>query len=422
MIRRILLAGTCVLIAVLTSVAQDSAVLPIVSVLPVQTDPALSSGTTVSRPLQSVAITEPVNKPMPAVLSPEEVSSHGLPSSWSRYDLLFWFPKAQPLPPLLTVSPTNSVPVLGGPQTAILLGTRSIDTPTSAGGRFTWGWSHGCDNEIGWEVTYFFTGTRSAEAAFNGTNRNLFYARPLIDARTGNEFAFPVSSPGLPGQFRAVSQNRMTGWEVNGVASLVRTENGYLNALAGYRFFLNHEGVRLEQRTTLSPTLSANAADQIDGHTRFHGGQIGLEGAMDWNQFFVGAVGKVAFGRSFEVVKIGGQTNFVTAAGGLPVQGGVLSFGSNTGRETNSAFAVLPEGQLNVGYRFRDRSKFFIGYNILYLSDAVRPGDQIDRSVSLNSIPFLSNGFPGNGTRPELAIKRTDFWVQGITIGLDYKY
>ena len=143
---------------------------------------------------------------------------------------------------------------------------------------------------------------------------------------------------------------------------------------------------------------------------------------MDWNRFFVGVVGKVAFGRSFEVVKIGGQTNFVSAAGGLPVQGGVLALGSNTVRETYSAFAVLPEGQLNVGYRFRDHSKFFIGYNFLYLSDAVRPGDQIDRSVSMNSVPLLTNGFPGIGTRPELALKRTDFWVQGITIGLDYKY
>ena len=141
MIRRMLLTGTCLLATGLVCMAQDSVILPVVSVPPVPAEITLTNGTAISRPLQLVAVIEPVKATSKAAESPvaEEIvtnSRHALPRSWSRYDLLFWFPKAQPLPPLLTASPTNAV--LGGSQSSILLGTHSIDTPTSAGGRFTW--------------------------------------------------------------------------------------------------------------------------------------------------------------------------------------------------------------------------------------------------------------------------------------------
>ena len=60
------------------------------------------------------------------------------------------------------------------------------------------------------------------------------------------------------------------------------------------------------------------------------------------------------------------------------------------GRFVRSVFAVLPEAAVKVGYRFRDRSRFYVGYNFLYLSDAVRPGDQVDTTVDPSQVPMLA--------------------------------
>lgn len=329
-----------------------------------------------------------------------------------------WFPKAQPLPPLLLTAPNfTGVPSVNSPTSTLLIGNQAIDNPMSTGGRFTWGWSRDQEREVGWEMTYLFTGTRSATAAYEGISQPRTLGRPVFDAFSGQESSYFVSTPFTAGSFTATTVNRMQGWEVNGVASLGRSESSYFTVLAGYRYFMVHEGVQLQQHTTyLNFPGVSDSVDQFDGHTRFHGGQIGLETGTEWNRFFLGLVAKVGFGRSYQVVKIGGQTNFAyPGGGGTTYPYGTLATTSNTGRIERSSFAVLPEGQLNVGYRFRDRSKFFVGYNVVYLSEAVRPGDQIDRTVTPD---FLTPSI----SRPELRLTSTDFWVQGVVLGLEYKY
>ena len=102
--------------------------------------------------------------------------------------------------------------------------------------------------------------------------------------------------------------------------------------------------------------------------------------------------------------------------GTLPV--GVLTQASNSGQFTTSTLAVLPEGTLRVGFRFESRSRVYVGYNLLYLSEAVRPGEQVDRGV-----PVASLNQPDAGSdRPALPFYRSDFWVQGVVIGLEYRY
>ena len=428
MIRSIVLVS---FFALTVARANDPVVMPTVASPPVSIEQVvLIEGTAVSRPLQPVSTQDPAPASLPAATTTAEaeVESITLPRSWSRYDLLMWFPKAQPIPPLLTVAPPGGFPAIGVPGTDVLIGGQSIDTPMSTGGRFTWGWSSGDERELGTELTYLFTGSRAARASADGTLRPLTLGRPVFDAANGVESAFPVSLPGLPGRFQAVSVNRMQGWEANVVANLYRSENAHLLAFAGYRYFMVHEGLRVNQLTSIpggapgGGNMLVDLADQFDGHTRFHGGQLGFEASGDWNRLFAEVIGKVGLGRSFQVVKIGGQTNLIVPGGGGAFPGGVLALPSNTGRYTNSAFAVLPEVQFNVGYRFRDRSRFFIGYNAIYLSEAVRPGDQIDRSIPTTTVPYLTNGRAVPHLRPAFTMNRTDFWVQGLVMGLEYKY
>ena len=102
--------------------------------------------------------------------------------------------------------------------------------------------------------------------------------------------------------------------------------------------------------------------------------------------------------------------------------GGVYAQPTNMGRVTHGAFAVVPEGTLKVGLR-GDHSRLYVGYNFLYLSDAIRPGDQIDRTVNPTQIPLLNpGGAPAGIDRPRPAVVRSDFWVQGLVVGWETRY
>ena len=49
-----------------------------------------------------------------------------------------------------------------------------------------------------------------------------------------------------------------------------------------------------------------------------------------------------------------------------------------------------------------------VGYNLMYLSDVARPGEHIDRMVG--------------GGHPAFTFRSSDFWVHGVTAGLELRY
>src|SRR5581483_10792250 len=222
--------------------------------------------------------------------------------------------------------------------------------------------------------------------------RGRFIARPIVNAVTGEPDVVPVAVPGrFAGLVEAGTTDRVTGWEITGVANLYAGPQLRLNALAGYRYFMVNEGLRIDQTALFAPPptgglpILASLADQFDAHNRFHGGQLGLSADVPRGPVFVEATGKVALGEAISVVSVSGQS--VAVPLGFPPQwpmyfpGGVLAQPTNSGRFVRTAFAVLPEAVVKVGYRFQDRSRLYVGYNFLYLSEAVRPGDQVDSVV-----------------------------------------
>jgi hypothetical protein len=224
------------------------------------------------------------------------------------------------------------------------------------------------------------------------------------------------------------------GAEANLVGNLFAEGGVKLHALAGYRFFQANEGLRIENRWLQQPTPESMnfktlgmIADQFDAHNEFHGGQLGLLADLHRGPFYVELTGKVAFGTNYEVVTIDGASHFITAASPVPLlrsfPGGIYAQPTNMGRITRHAFAVVPEGTFKVGLKTGDRGRIFIGYNFLYISDAVRPGDQIDRTVNPSQVPLATLGGPFTGPdRPTARINTTDFWVQGLIVGFEGRF
>jgi hypothetical protein len=399
----------------------------------------LPNGMAVSQPLQ------PVVEPVPDLPQPDparagrrtrsalDPSDGPLDNTWYSAEYLLWWRKPEKLPPLATGN-QFAYPALNHPTTQVLLGGRTPDAPSTGGGRFVLGRSFGPTNSVGMEIGYFFLSTHSVAEETGGGGNELGSAigRPFFNPRTGREEVILVASQAMLGRLDVTETARVQGWEVTGLANLYHSEPLKLHALVGYRYFMLNEGVRIEQRglynapqsnstaTALTRTMSA---DQFDAHNRFHGAELGLR--TEWNRggFFAQLDTRVSLGRAVQVVRISGQTVTVADSTSGPVvsyfPNGVLGQPSNTGRVERNQFAVLPEAGVRVGYQYGERSRFFVGYNFLYLNRAVRAADQIDRVVDVSQ---SANTIPGAGVRPEVLFDRSDFWTQGITFGLEWRY
>ena len=133
----------------------------------------------------------------------------------------------------------------------------------------------------------------------------------------------------------------------------------------------------------------------------------------------------MALGRSHQVLTISGQNSVQNATGVFEpsrvVPGWIFSEPTNLGRYSRDPFAVVPEAELKVGYRFGANLSAFAGYNFLYWSDVVRPAEQINRVVNgsqRGGFPLIG---PADPTPPTLG-NSTDFWAHGVSFGLEFKY
>ena len=152
----------------------------------------------------------------------------------------------------------------------------------------------------GLSVTYLFLGTQSEGVTISDTGlaRPRTIGRPITNAITREEDVIPISVPGVQsGSVEVATTTRVTGWEITGVANLYTGPQVRLNALAGYRYFMVNEGLRIEQTALFpqngaNPAVLAGIADQFDARDRFHGGQLGLVADVTHGPVFLEAIGE----------------------------------------------------------------------------------------------------------------------------------
>ena len=285
---------------------------------------------------------------------------------------------------------------------------------------------------FGIEGTGFVMEQRSSinQFASNGSGSPLLGV-PFFNANLGRQdfedIAIPLIAPGV---VNVTSTSQAYGFEVNGVGNLYRTECWNLNFVGGFRYFGLDERLTISDATTAAPGFSSlylNTAfpppaitdnfDSFGVHNHFYGGQIG--GQLDYktgNLLFC-VVGKIAFGGDHEEETVGGTGSLHVGPIG-PVSttpGGLFAGPNNSGHSSDNAFAVLPEVDLKIGYQFTPHVSAFVGWTFMYLSDVIRPGDQIDPSVNPNRVPtFLEFGQPGGAANPLPQFNHTDYWITGV--------
>jgi hypothetical protein len=351
-----------------------------------------------------------------------------------------WWEKGLPLPPLVTgsLSTAANAGALGAPGTTVLYGGRELDSPLHSGLRFSAGYWFDNDQWIGIDGSFFVLFGRSQHFT-NGSGgepglfRPFFRVNALTDPTTGavsppGPDAELIAFPGrIAGRVSVDSSSRMYGADVNLRTRLCCDCWYRVDLLSGFRYVGLDESLRIGEDLQVSPSQGGGTIqvmDQFKTENRFYGGQIGVASEFRYGPWVFDARTKLAMGFTHEVVDISGSTLFNNPTFGTSLQaGGLLAAPSNMGRFSQNRFAIMPEVGLNVGYQVTDSLKVYMGYDFLYISSVVRPGNQIDQAVNTSQLPRADHSQHLIGdARPEFAFHASDFWAQGLHFGLEFTY
>jgi hypothetical protein len=144
-----------------------------------------------------------------------------------------------------------------------------------------------------------------------------------------------------------------TGGDVNLRANLFSVDRYRLDGLVGYR--LLHLSERFNS-TSAAQTITAESNNLV-------------------NAFQIGAVGDYRFGPYLGElgVKIGvGRNRQRLTLNGIETK--------------DSTFAVVPEVNFRIGYLLGSGTRFYLGYNFIYLNEAARPNNLGPNNFGLNAL------------------------------------
>jgi hypothetical protein len=340
--------------------------------------------------------------------------------------LLWWFKNGR-VPPLVTAGGDGK---LDTPGTRVLVDNLDFDKEVRQGGRFTLGYGFESLPGLCVGANYFFVADRHSDVRIS-SDGNPILAQPFQDAVTGRSDASLVAKSGVAmGSVTIGARTSLWGAEANLSDCLIGSDQFHLAALAGFRFLqLDDEVTSLEQFLVSPnvPGFGGNRAivqDEFRTVNRFYGGQVGLETGVRLGPLAVDFRARMALGQMQQVADVHGATTRLSPNGTATVlQGGLYALRSNSGRHERDGLAFLPELGLDVGWQVTPHWKVYAGYSLLWVSSLARAGGQIDPVVNVSQFPLRSANGPLVGpARPALPLDRTDFWAQGLNVGLELKY
>jgi hypothetical protein len=182
---------------------------------------------------------------------------------------------------------------------------------------------------------------------------------------------------------------------------------------AGYRYYrlLDNVNVRSTQSIVAVAEI-LDVEDHFGASNQFNGGELGVVTSLYRGRWGIKCNASAALGGSHEVVRIGGTTTLTAIDGSQTTSdsGFLAQQGINSGTFVHNEFMVIPKLSTEVSYQFTRNFRAYASYDVLYWSDVLRAGNQIDLSI-----------FPGT-TVTSFALHQTDFWAQGIRVGGELRY
>lgn len=350
---------------------------------------------------------------------------------WFRGEYLMWWGKSANLPAMASTSVAGTSyadsGVLGKPGTSVLFGG-AVDTGAHSGVRLALGyWLSPC-HDLGLEAIYFSLGNNSAD--FNQTSDgSTILARPFYNTATGLQDAVVLAYPGIQsGSINVGVASELSSMEVLVRRAMIQQDCQQLDFLFGYRYGRFNEDLSVSSTSTYASEVGqlpvgtvVNAADVFSGHNEFNGAEFGFASNGRCGRFSMELLTKLAIGAMRSRATVHGST-VIREPDSNPISyptNGVLALGSNSGDYEQTELAFIPELGINVGYDITCRLRATAGYTLMYWSRVARPGDEIDTNINGTQIP---PGTLSGAALPQFKFVTSDYWTQGLSLGLDYRF
>jgi hypothetical protein len=346
---------------------------------------------------------------------------------WGSGEYLLWWFKPGRVPPLVTAGGNGK---LGSPLTQVLVDNLDFDDDVRQGGRFALGYRCETIPLLGVEAGCFFLPDRHSDVRFASGGDPLL-AQPFINAATGMPDANLVAKAGVAtGTVTVGAQTGLWGVEANLATDRIGCGAFHWAALGGFRFVRLDDELTSGEQFEVAPGVPGfggsrvNLLDEFRTVNRFYGGQVGLEAGVQYARLTMDFRGKLALGGVHQVADVSGALERLSPDGSMTIfQGGLFALRSNSGRHQRDELAFLPEVGLNVGLQLTQCLQLYAGYSFLWVSTVARAGEQIDPVVNVTQLPIRSGVVPLVGSaRPAFNFDGTDFWAQGLNLGLELRY
>nr|WP_231603234.1 BBP7 family outer membrane beta-barrel protein [Neorhodopirellula pilleata] len=365
---------------------------------------------------------------------------------WFSAEYLMWWQDGMDLPPLASTGRlSDRAPLANG---TVLYGDDEVLDGRMDGYRFDFGfWFDNCHT---WGIGAGFFGLDRETEGFSGGNDNSTLVRPIITVLPNladptalgdlEEAVALVNDPTRDhnGSLNIDVNSELSGWDLY-VRHFTRGQSGCActgpcgcptawctrsEHRFGFRQVELDEGIAINSSVlidqTPNPALSFVLNESFRTRNQFNGIDVGWfhTRSIDYWNFDIGL--RLAAGNTNQQVRIAGDT--VVNGTAPAVSGGLLALNSNIGTYERDEFSIIPELNLKLGYQLTDQLKATFGYTFLYWSNVVRPGDQIERIVDQDQIPNSNAPTPTDRVFPRFAFDNTDYWAQGLSFGLDYRW
>lgn len=338
---------------------------------------------------------------------------------WVKADLMLGWRSGRGYPPLVTTDPATEDSTTAGvlPNATILYGGETVASQMQAGLNLDFGtWLNDCQT-VGFGGRYFFLGDDSANFSRNN-GENSILAVPFFSLDLGAPSSLLLAHPDVDGDVRSGNVSIRASNQVYGFDAYVRllycqTGCGRVDFITGYHTSYVNDDFRLNMRTDGNQANNdVRLFDEFNTRNSFNGVILGILTEHQACCMTIRGKARVSVGNMHQRVDITGGTS-INGVLDRNEPGGLFTATSNMGGYSQDQFCAVTEAGISLGYYITPHVQATVGYNLIYWSSVVRPGDQIDTTVDDVNVP---------PTRPTFDFNTTSFWIQSVNLGLTCEF
>lgn len=340
---------------------------------------------------------------------------------WARFDVLLWWKQGRDYPVLVTSDSVIESSTTAGilPDAQTLFGGQRDGNDLSAGGRFDIGWWCDPNHCTGYGWRFFGLGSDTNE--FNiDSNDNPILAIPFTDNSTDTNDALLVAYPSLrTGSISVRGTSGVVGNDLYGRYLLCRDPNSRIDFLTGWHYNRISDTVEIRSSSTVTETggsipvgTVSDIRDEFRARSEFNGGILGLMWTQECGCWNMQWLARMSLGNMHKTMRISGDST-ITVPNQTPTTSanGLFSANSNAGQYSDNEFTAITEAGLTFNYRFAPCTQLSVGYTFIYWNNMVAAADGIDTRIG-----------SGDEERPRFEFRHSDFWVQGVNLGLTHEF